>query len=80
MNNCSHVWSTNSGKGGMPVFGYNGEYPMRVACFKCDSGDFYTIEQWESMQPKLKTERPRPTTFTCSFCHQENCDISHDCC
>jgi len=79
MNNCSHLWSTNAGKGGEAFFGPSDWSVMRVCCTKCDEQNQYSPEQWNSIQPKLKTEKPRKTTFTCSFCHQDNCDISHDC-
>lgn len=75
MSNCSDLWSTNSGAGGKPNFGPDGLNRMHVRCIKCDARTWYTQPQWNSMQPKLKTEQPRKSAtesheemITCPDC------------
>lgn len=50
MKNCDHMWISNSGKGGVPLFEieYNmSNVPiMHVKCTKCGARTWFTQQQW----------------------------------
>ena len=48
---CSHLWVSNSGEGGDPVFTPNRymapDQLMHVKCFKCRARTWFTEKQWQ---------------------------------
>jgi len=50
---CSHVWISNSGKGGHPEFRQNrqmsSEALMHVLCEECGARTWFTKDQWDNL-------------------------------
>lgn len=48
---CNHVWLSNSGNGGTPIYTVNRQVSpkpvMHVKCSKCGTRTWVTKEQWE---------------------------------
>ena len=58
-NICAHLWVSNSGRGGEPVFRRNrtmGPDPlMHVKCDKCNNRTWMTQKQWQDI-PEIADE------------------------
>lgn len=50
--NCNHIWISNSGQGGNPVFKrtpFSTSFSMHIKCSKCNARTWKTKEQWEQL-------------------------------
>ena len=57
---CEHIFVSNSGQGGDPIFTLNrmmGPYPlMHVKCSGCNCRTWFTKEQWNAMTEDKEPE------------------------